>query len=84
MTNEIDTRNLPSVPDDGKCSHCGGDSFMLAKDSTTYSPNIRISQGKVDMADSYDDTQPSDVEDAVRFFCDSCDERCAVPKELQA
>lgn len=82
MTQDTDTRNLPAVGADGKCTACGGDTFTLAKDYTAYSPNICLVGGKVDMENSYGHDEDSAAEDAVRFFCGNCGERHQVPEEL--
>ena len=64
---------------DGHCSHCGSESMMLAKDTTTYSPCELV----VDKwCTTYKDNQNSEAEDAVRFFCSDCGTQHAVPVEL--
>lgn len=83
MMKENDTKTLPAVPANGECFDCHGTEFTLAKDSTTYSPGIIFVGGKPCTHGSYDDTQPSDAEDSVRFFCAQCGKGYAVPGELQ-
>jgi hypothetical protein len=82
MTTEHDSRNLPAVTAKGECTACGRTGlFILAVDSTTYTPGITFEDGKP-VVDKYTETQPSDAEDSVRFYCGGCGERHQVPAEL--
>lgn len=61
------------------CTKCGACDFTLAVDKTDYSP---CEWDGTKFVAKYVDTQASDADDAVRFFCASCGEPRAVPEEL--
>lgn len=82
MSKKPNTPPLQPVPADGKCTHCGNNCFTLAEDSTTYTPGYFFHNGKVHGDGSGSTTQESAEDEAVRFFCDQCGTRYAVPKEL--
>lgn len=79
---ENDSRHLSPVPADGKCE-CGGASFTLAQDSTTYTPGHFFLGGRVYSGGYRPDVQPSDAEGSLRFFCAQCGEQYQVPEKLQ-
>lgn len=72
----------PSVPSDGKCSECGATRFTLARDFTTYTPNISFEAGVADQSESYTHDQPSDHDEAERLYCSGCGTHYAIPQEL--
>jgi hypothetical protein len=64
---------------DGKCTNCGDPDMHLAKDITVYSP---CQWNGTAWDTTYEHTEPSAADDAVRFFCTGCGTQHEVPEEL--
>ena len=64
-----------------RCYKCGQSDFTFARDYTAYSP-CEYDEESGKWVAKYEETQPSDAEDAVRFFCAACGTNHEVPKDL--
>lgn len=65
-----------------RCSKCGGQNMTLAKDRTSYS-RCSFDEDEQKWVEEFSDTQDSDAEDSVRFFCADCGTRHEIPEELK-
>jgi hypothetical protein len=68
-------------PVDGNCANCGASNFFLAQDKTEYSP-CEYDEADGTFFTTYRDTQNSEAENSVRFFCTSCGAQHEVPEGL--
>ena len=77
MTSEY---KLPCLPDDNKCTGCGGTNFVLAQDKTIYTP-IDTEDGQLAAGAQSEEVCEADELGSTRFFCTSCGTYYAVPSE---
>lgn len=74
--------NLPT-PINGTCSHCGHKQFTLAETMVHYIDCSWDAEKKeFDTTHEFSAPQPSDAEDALRFWCYRCGTHHEVPEEL--
>lgn len=70
----------PDTTPAGCCTNCGSTDMTLAVDRTTYSGCV-FTDGQ--WKTTYETTQDSCADDAVRFFCNACGAPHNVPKDLK-
>lgn len=64
---------------DNRCSACGSNDLLLARDKTAYS-ELEVQDGKLVAAYSHEEW--SEADDAVRVYCAKCGEYFEVPDHL--
>ena len=72
---------MSHLPDtvEGRCSVCGDPDLMLCDDMIRYTPCTFVAGEWVEETPN---TEPSEGDDSVRFWCTGCGQRHALPEAL--